>query len=201
MSSDRERVDAGEGVLLRRPVPQDAEGVLVVHGDPRVYEHDPHETQTDLAAARAFLVEPLAHWSRHGVGYWTVLVPSTWWPDGVPGPLTADDGRVHAGLGGIRHHVMAGAPVLNVYYRFAPRVQGRGLAGRVLAAAVRVAPEVAPGADLVVRTRPANGAARRVAERAGFVDEGPEPGDPGMQLLRLAAPAPGGQDDAGRAGA
>jgi RimJ/RimL family protein N-acetyltransferase len=38
-----------------------------------------------------------------------------------------------------------------------------------------------------VQTRPANSAARHVAERAGFVDEGLEPGNTDMQLLRLRA--------------
>ena len=90
-------------------------------------------------------------------------------------------------MGGVRHHVMAGEDVLNVYYRLAPDVQGRGLAGRLLDACIALAPQVAPGADLVVRTRPANVAARRVAERAGFVDLGLEPGTTDMQLLRLAA--------------
>ena len=74
--------------------------------------------------------------------------------------------------------------MLNVYFRLAPSVQGRGLAGLIVAAAVRMAPVVAPGVDIVVRTRPANAAARRVAERAGFVDEGLEPGTTDMQLLR-----------------
>jgi len=98
---------------------------------------------------------------------------------------------VHAGLGGIHHHTIAGVPVLNVYFRFGPEVQGRGLAGAVVAEAIRMAPHVAPDVDLVVRTRPANAAARRVAERAGFVDEGLEPGTTDMQLLRLSAVRPG----------
>jgi [ribosomal protein S5]-alanine N-acetyltransferase len=36
-------------------------------------------------------------------------------------------------------------------------------------------------------TRPANAAARRVAERAGFVDLGLDPAEPVMQLLRRPA--------------
>jgi RimJ/RimL family protein N-acetyltransferase len=75
--------------------------------------------------------------------------------------------------------------VLNVYYRLAPEVQGRGLAGHIVSASIQAAAELAPGIDLVVRTRPANAAARRVAERAGFVDQGLEPGATAMQLLRL----------------
>jgi [ribosomal protein S5]-alanine N-acetyltransferase len=54
-----------------------------------------------------------------------------------------------------------------------------------LATCVRLAPHIAPGVDLVVLTRPANAAARRVAVGGGFVDEGFEPGTTNMQLLRL----------------
>ena len=186
--SDPARVDAGDGVLLRRVVPRDAAGVLAVHGDPRAYEHDPELTHADLAASAEFLVPVVEHWTTNGFGFWTVLVPRAWWLDGEPAPLASDGDRVTAGMGGVRHHVMAGEAVLNVYYRFAPEVQGRGIAGRLLAACMALAPLVAPGTDLVVRTRPANAAARRVAERAGFVDLGLEPDTTDMQLLRLAAP-------------
>jgi RimJ/RimL family protein N-acetyltransferase len=181
------RSDPGDGVLLRRPEEADAAGVLSVHGDPRVYSFDPVEVHTDLAMAATFLVPTLDHWARHGFGYWTVLVPATWWSAGVTGPVTGDGDRVNAGMGGIQHHDVAGEPALNVYYRFAPAVQGRGLARRVIEASVWLAAEAAPGLDLVVRTRPANAAARHVAERAGFVDEGLEPGATDMQLLRLRA--------------
>ncbi|HLL62904.1 MAG TPA: GNAT family N-acetyltransferase [Propionibacteriaceae bacterium] len=178
-------IDPGEaGVRLWRPTDHDAPGVLSVHGDPRVYVHDPQEVQADLDDARRFLAPTLRHWVEHGFGYWTVLVPSEWWPSGVPGPEGADEDRVHAGLGGIQHYRMAGEPVLNVYYRLAPDVHGRRVAGTLVATAMTLAPVVAPGLDLVVRTRPANAAARRVAERAGFVDLGLEPGMTDMQLLR-----------------
>ncbi len=184
LGSGWERVDVGDGAVLCRVVPEDAAGVLAVHGDTRVYELDPDLVHADLAASQDFLAPAVEHWAEHGFGFWTVLVPSRWWPGGVPG----EDGRVAAGMGGIRHHVMAGEDVLNVYYRLAPDVQGRGLAGRLLDACLRMAPEVAPGLDLVVRTGPANAAARRVAERAGFVDLGLEPLTDDMQLLRRSAP-------------
>ena len=74
--------------------------------------------------------------------------------------------------------------MLNVYYRFAPAAQGRGLARVVVEQSLALAPLVAPGTDVVVRTRPANAVARHVAERAGFIDEGLEPGTTDMQLLR-----------------
>ena len=180
-------VETPGGVLLRQLDPSDAAGVLLTHGDPRVYEHDPHETHPDLAHTHRFLAPMLAHWAEHGFGYWTVLVPDEAWSDGVVGGLPRDAGRRIAGLGGVQHHTVAGRPVLNTYFRFAVVAQGRGLGGVVLDSVVRFAGDVAPGVDIVVRTRPANAAARRIAERAGFVDEGLEPGDPMMQLLRLRA--------------
>ena len=42
-------------------------------------------------------------------------------------------------------------------------------------------------ATVARRTRPENVAARRTAERVGFVDEGTVPGDTTMQLLRYRA--------------
>lgn len=42
-------------------------------------------------------------------------------------------------------------------------------------------------ATVALRTRPENVAARRTAERVGFVDEGTVPGDTTMQLLRYRA--------------
>ncbi len=175
-------------MLLRRPDAGDAAGVLAVHGDPRVYSLDLDLLHKDLAMSAEFLIPLVEHWDRFGFGYWTVLAPGAWWPAGSAGPAAEDGARVNAGMGGIQHYEMAGESVLNVYYRFAPEVQGRGLARRVIETSVRVAAAAAPGLDLVVRTRPANAAARRVAERAGFVDEGLEPGTTDMQLLRLRPP-------------
>lgn len=171
---------------LRRPEDPDAAGIFAVHGDPRVWTLDPAERHEDVEDTRRFMQPRLEHWAAHGFGYWTVTVPRAWWTSGVASPEDQDEHRVVAGLGGIELRSMAGREVLNVYYRFAPEVHGRGLAGRVVEASIATAAARAPGVDLVVRTRPGNAAARRVAERAGFVDEGLEPGDDSMQLLRLA---------------
>ena len=183
-----QRVDLDDGLSLRRVVTADAPGVLAVHGDPAVYVHDPDEVHPDLAHSQRFLEPMLQHWDDHGFGYWAVLVPRPWLPSGVTGTEPADDDRVFAGLGGVQHHAVTEQPVLNVYFRLAPVVQGRGIAGRIVSTVIRMAPEVAPGRDIVVRTRPANAAARWVARRAGFTDEGLEPGVANMQLLRLPAP-------------
>lgn len=188
------RTDTSDGLRLRAPTTADAAGVLGVHGDPRVYTLDPHEAHVDLAHSARFLEPILTHWATHGFGYWVVLGPEEWHPTGVES--AADDQArgaahqlVHLGLGGVQRYEIDGQPVLNVYFRLAPEVQGRGIAGTIVDHCVLLAPIVAPGVDLVVRTRPANTAARRVATRAGFRDEGLEPGTTDMQLLRLSAPA------------
>jgi RimJ/RimL family protein N-acetyltransferase len=135
----------------------------------------------------------IAHWGTHGFGYWSVLVPAPSWPEGVRGASPDDGDRLVAGLGGIQSYTLQGVTVLNVYFRFAVAAQGRGLARTVMEEALAVAPLVAAGTDVVVRTRPANVVARRVAERAGFVDEGLEPGTTDMQLLRYPGVLLGGE--------
>jgi ribosomal-protein-alanine N-acetyltransferase len=182
-------VAAPNGVLLREiDLDGDVSGVHRVHADPRVYVYDPDETHPDLEHTRNFLTPFRAHWDRHGFGYWTVLIPGTWWPAGVEASGARDDGRRIAGLGGIESFELLGVAVLNVYFRLAPEGQGRGLGTLILDAALTCAAEVRPGLDVVVRTRPANIAARRTAERAGFVDEGTVAGDTSMQLLRRRPP-------------
>ena len=175
-------------VRLRRPAPEDAAGVLSVHGDPRSYPLDPGLMHRSLGDSEEFIGSIEHHWQRHGFGYWAVLVPREWWPEGVPDQ--DDDDWVHAGLGGIQHHELNGEPVLNVYYRFGAAVHGRGIAAYVLEQARLLAATAAPGRDLVVRTRPDNAAARRVAERAGFSDLGLSPWEDATQLLRLAVEKP-----------
>ena len=59
-----DRIEQPGGVLLRRLAAHDAPGVLAVHGDPRVYVHDPHETHPDLAHTRRFLAPMLEHWTE-----------------------------------------------------------------------------------------------------------------------------------------
>ena len=185
-----ERLVTPDGTILRRPTLADVPGVFAVHRDPAVYRHDPQEVHPDPDHTTRFLTPMVEHWADHGWGYWVVLVPRAVWPQGEAGGDRSDADRVVAGLGGIRLHTLQGRTVLNVLYRFSPATQGRGLAGLVLDRALAMAPLVAPGVDLVVRTRPANAAAQHVAERAEFTDVGPEPGATGLWLLTRSAPAP-----------
>lgn len=192
------RIEADDGTLLRRPRMGDVPGVFAVHSDPAVYAHDPQEVHADAEYSSRFLEPMLEHWNRHGFGYWAILIPTALWPDGVPGADVADGHRVFAGLGGIQHRTIAEGDILNVYYRLATPAQGQGIARTLLQRVLATAPIVAPGVDVVVRTRPGNVIARHVAERAGFTDEGLEPGTTDMQLLRRSAPQLPRSDDGWR---
>lgn len=179
------RVRPTSGVLLRRPTYDDVAGLCRVHSDPRVYALDPHLLHTDERYTLDWAQPFLDHWSEQGFGYWTVLVERSWWPQGPPGKVPRETAMVIAGAGGIQWHQLGPERVLNVYYRFAPETQGRGLAGHVVRSATAWAAANRPNVDLVVRTRPENAASLRVAHRAGFVEQGSDPGDPAMVVLRL----------------
>ena len=111
---------------LRPPSADDLDDVFRIHGDPRTNLHNPAGPDRDLDASGARLAEWLEHWDRHGFGYWVV---------------EDDDGAV-IGFSGVRHEIWQGRPVLNLYYRFAPEVWGRGLASSVAAHAVRCDPSL-----------------------------------------------------------
>jgi len=72
------------------------------------------------------------------------------------------------GFGGIGLMTWREREILNVYYRFSPSVWGNSYASEVVRTAIKLAQRWLPDFPLVVRTRPANAAARRVAEKSGF---------------------------------
>jgi [ribosomal protein S5]-alanine N-acetyltransferase len=141
------------GWRVRRPGPDDLDDVFRIHGDPRTNRHNPAGPDADVAASRARLDGWLAHWDEHGFGYWTV---------------ESADGAV-IGFAGVRRETWRGEPVLNLYYRFAPEVWGRGIASAVAAHAVRGAREHQPERPVLAYTTEDNEASQRTALAAGLV--------------------------------
>ncbi|MGI8563964.1 MAG: GNAT family N-acetyltransferase [Candidatus Dormibacter sp.] len=92
-------------------------------------------------------------WDRYGFGHWAV---------------SAELEPAVIGFGGIGRMTWREREILNVYYRFSPSVWGNGYACEVLRAAIKLWQRWLPDLPLVVRTRPANVAARRVAEKSGL---------------------------------
>lgn len=87
-SPDRDwrRLEADDGLLLRAVTMDDAERVLAVHGDPRVYTLDPADLHRNVRQSREFLRPHVQHWASYGFGYWAVLVPRPMWEGGRQAP-------------------------------------------------------------------------------------------------------------------
>ncbi|WP_429726406.1 GNAT family N-acetyltransferase [Alicyclobacillus sendaiensis] len=75
-----------------------------------------------------------------------------------------DDSEI-IGVSGVRVIEWSGRHVLNLYYRFVPSAWGKGYAVEVGQEAMRVAETYFSHMPIVVRTRPTNKSAMRVAEK------------------------------------
>lgn len=167
---------------LRRPTPADAEGVFAIHGDPRTNLFNPAGPDRDRNASEARLASWLAGWEADGIGYEVVEEADTGSVVGFTGVRHAD-----AGEWGERPE-----PVLNLYYRFAPSVWGRGYAAEAVRCVLRRARERRPNRPVVVITRPDNRPSLALAGRLGFahfrdIEYG---GAPSVEYRRLPAARP-----------
>ena len=139
------------GLRLRALTAAALPAVLALETDPATSQHRPGgpPSQAEVAAQLDGWVRT---WREHGTGYW----------------LAELDGRP-VGLAGLRPLTLQGRACWNLYYRFSPAVWGRGLATTAAREAVALARSRTPALPVVARTRPANDAAVRVAERAGLL--------------------------------
>ena len=140
-------------LLLRAVSESDADASFAIHGDPATYRFHPNGVTRSREQSAAQLVRWQREWSELGFGFWAVRL--------------AVDERV-VGFGGLTRRTFHKRPVLNAYYRFAPRVWGHGYATEMTRAALRLAERLLPELPVLVRTRPANLAARGVAENLGL---------------------------------
>jgi RimJ/RimL family protein N-acetyltransferase len=117
----------------------------------------------------AQLARQAAAWDSGGLAQWTARL---------------HDGTF-AGIGGCS--VKAGA-AWNVYYRFVPEVQGRGLATELVQAAQAAARQVRPDLPVTALLLEHNHASKAVAEKSGLqlIWRGPDVGNPDPDAIRLA---------------
>ena len=149
LRSDVERRETAR-LVLRRITESDIAALVAIDVDPANFTHSPDGAYTpELATAhvRAYM----SAWARNGIGYWVV----------------EHDGAV-IGVAGLAPMTFAGGPCFNLYYRFVTGARGRGLAAETCREALAVAASLDPSSPVVVRTRPANGPARRLAEALGL---------------------------------
>lgn len=116
---------------------------------PPIYSPDP-----DLATSEEALRSWCQHWEEYGFGYWAVTLPQS---------------ENIIGFGGVEYRVWRDRDVLNLYYRFTPGAWGHGYATELARIAVTLAQKHLPQWPIVARTRTANIAPIRTAERAGLV--------------------------------
>ena len=140
-------------LLLCRPAATDLDIIHAIHADPATNRYNPTGPVSDRGAAAGMLDGWIAHWQRHGIGYWTVR--------------SSADATV-LGFGGLQRTELDGEPVLNLYYRFGPHAWGRGYAVETAQAALALADELDTGEPVVALVRDTNLPSRRVAERAGL---------------------------------
>jgi ribosomal-protein-alanine N-acetyltransferase len=139
-----------ERLRLRAPTLADMSRVVALSTDPRVNRHSPSGPPT-VQQSRVAVRTAIAAWHRDGIGHW----------------LVEFDGRL-AGIAGVRPAELQGETYWNVYYRFAPETWGKGIASEAVRAALAAARDHLPGRRFVVRTRPTNDAAMRLAQAVGM---------------------------------
>ncbi|WP_223167965.1 GNAT family N-acetyltransferase [Nonomuraea sp. SYSU D8015] len=137
-------------MLLSRVTPGDLAAVHELHSDPRTSVYNPSGPSPDLTSSRAMLDLWLADWAERGLGYWAVR-------------LLGEQEVI--GFGGLRHAVVDGDQVLNLYYRFRPSAWGNGYALELVETALRLGKGLGP---IVAVIRDVNAPSRKVAERAGM---------------------------------
>ncbi|MDQ6637553.1 MAG: GNAT family N-acetyltransferase [Candidatus Dormibacteraeota bacterium] len=142
-----------ERLLLRRPVMDDMQAFFAIHSDPATNRYNPAGPLRSPDRARQLIARDIELWDRHGFNYWAV---------------SAKVEPAVIGFGGIGLMSWREREILNVYYRFSPSVWGNGYASEVVRTAIDFRHGWLPDFPLVVRTRPANAAARRVAEKSGL---------------------------------
>ncbi len=117
-------------LVLARPRPEDADGVLAVLSDPRTVEHNPSDRVDDLEVARALVARWIQHWEDNGFGYWCVFESGS---------------STLAGVCGTKRMTVHGHAVLNLKYRFGPERWGQGYATEAAAAVLAWVGEQQPG--------------------------------------------------------
>ncbi|WP_433290932.1 GNAT family N-acetyltransferase [Actinoplanes sp. CA-030573] len=136
---------------LRPPGEADADAILRIHADPVACEHNPSDMITVRAEAVDRCRRWMAHWQRHGYGYYVLR----------------RHGSEHVvGFCGVKLMRLHERPVLNLFYRLEPAAWGAGLASE--AASAVVASVAGVGLPVIARVRPGNAASARVAVRAGL---------------------------------
>ncbi|MEM7721169.1 MAG: GNAT family N-acetyltransferase [Pseudomonadota bacterium] len=135
------------GLTGRKIAASDLDFVNTLFADPRMLAHHPNPSPTP---PRTSLEGDLDHWSRHGIGRWSV------W---------RGDARV--GLCGLT--LRDGYSGLNLSYHVVPAEWGQGWATHIVRQLITIAAGLSPAPPQVFGlVRPSNRASARVLEKTEF---------------------------------
>jgi RimJ/RimL family protein N-acetyltransferase/GNAT superfamily N-acetyltransferase len=141
-------------LTLRPPLQSDRSLWVDLHRDPALHQHAIWAMPESDDAASAGFDDCLNRWAHLGFDYGVAEETST---------------RVGVGVGGLRRRRLAdGEEVLNLYYRFATPVHGRGLGTEAARAWTAHALEWLPDLPVVATARQVNDRAVRSALAAGL---------------------------------
>lgn len=138
----------------RRPTPEDAASLRLLHADPLVMATLSADGQVlDAAATQQTLGRMLAHWDAHGFGVWM---------------LEINEDRAFAGYCGLHHDTVDGQPEVELLYALRSPLWRRGLMRQAAQQVVRIAFTQLQLPALVCYTLPTNKPSRGVMEALGF---------------------------------
>lgn len=159
-------------LALRVPAESDAEELLRMYGDPRLWQDDPVLRLGTLEEARTRIERWVAAWQRDGHGYW-VLRSS----------FAATAGQL-VGVGGCSLRSTAG---WNLAFSLRPEFWGQGYAQEVALAGMSAARNLRADLPVTALAAAGNRRSQRAIERAGLhlVWRGPDARsqDPTAELL------------------
>ena len=152
-------------LLYRKPTHADLPAFFDIYGDPQTHLFNPAGPLRTLAHAEKVLERWLEHWSLRGYGWWAVTTEYS--PDQV------------IGFGGIAHHDYLGEMRVNLGYRFAVSVWGKGFATQLGKAGLLHAFETLQLPDVYGLVRPDHAASIKVLEKIGMQRIGMQDDVPG----------------------
>ncbi|GFZ99464.1 GNAT family N-acetyltransferase [Nesterenkonia alkaliphila] len=160
-----------DDLRLDKPILDDVPAIFDIYSDPRVWTHLPSGRHTELEQTESMVQGWIGRWERDGLSSWIVR--------------DAGSGAVLGNVGCWINH----DAYWNLGYRLDYGAQGRGIASRVSALAVKEARGLRPDLPVVAILLEHNKASARVAEKVGLTVQhrGPDAGNPDQDSVRLIA--------------